>query len=77
MTSKDAPRGTVKFVADPGLMELTKLVTIRRAHFPRHEVILFSLKRERYCIFLVVGRADPLDQRVFSGLRQRDVVLFS
>ncbi|MCU1252373.1 MAG: hypothetical protein JWQ49_5402 [Edaphobacter sp.] len=39
MTSKDAPRGKVKSVAGPGLMETYNLVTIRRGHLPRHEVI--------------------------------------
>jgi len=35
------------------------LVIIRRAHRPRHEVILRKAEARRYCIFLVVGRANP------------------
>jgi hypothetical protein len=40
MTSQDVPRGAVKSVASPELMATYKLVIIRRAHLPRHEVIL-------------------------------------
>jgi hypothetical protein len=65
MTSKDAPRGTVESVAGPGLMGTYKLVTIRRAHLPKHEVIL-SKAEARKILHIPSSRPWIEDQEVNS-----------
>jgi hypothetical protein len=84
MTSKDAPRGTVKSVAGPGLLGTYKLVTIRRAHLPRHEVILSKaearkilhipssrLERILFALAASLGlNSDAMKERILGTLNQ-------